>query len=167
VEDVNMQTVYALLGPSPLGSTKTELGNGQFHFPTPGGVDEIISNQDAFIGAVYDNILFAVMRNIEYAKEIGQIENPYYSVSGGASRSNTLCQRFADLAGVSFSRLESYEASIQGLFMLCDIADEKISSLEVLNEYYSDHLQTIQPRNEMKEKLDLKYRTWNRLYKNN
>ena len=65
-----------------------------------------------------DNILFAVMRNIDYAKEIGNIENPYYSVAGGASRSATLCQRFADLAGSPFSRLETYEASISRPFYL-------------------------------------------------
>ncbi len=165
MDDVNEQAVYALLGPSPLAQSKTELGNGQFHLPTPGGVDEIITNQDAFIGAVYDNILFAVMRNIDYAKEIGQIQNPYYSVTGGASRSITLCQRFADLARTSFSRLESYEASIQGLLVLCDIAEGKFPTIEPLTEYYTDHLQIIQPRDDMKGKLDLKYKTWNRLYR--
>ncbi len=135
----------------------------QFHLPTPGGVDEIRSSPSAFIGAVYDNILFAVMRNIEYAKEIGNIENPYYSVTGGASRSETLCQRFADLADSPFSRLETYEASIQGLFILCDIAEGKISSLDTLEDYYSTHLQKIHPRENMKGKLELKFKTWDRI----
>ncbi|MHA1110746.1 MAG: FGGY family carbohydrate kinase [Promethearchaeota archaeon] len=164
-DEVNEQAVYALLGPSPLAQSKTELGNGQFHLPTPGGVDEIQSTQSAFIGAIYDNILFAVMRNIDYAKEIGNIENPYYSVTGGASRSETLCQRFADLAGSPFSRLESYEASIQGLFILCDIASSKITSLEELDINYKDTLQILHPRRDMNEKLKLKYKTWNRLYR--
>ncbi|TFG18740.1 MAG: hypothetical protein EU530_08335 [Promethearchaeota archaeon] len=162
-DEVNEQAVYAFLGPSPLAQSKTELGDGQFHLPTPGGVDEIHTSLSAFIGAVYDNILFAVMRNIEYAKEIGKIENPYYSVTGGASRSETLCQRFADLAGSPFSRLETYEASIQGLFILCDIAEGKISSLDTLEDYYSTQLQKIHPRENMKGKLELKYKTWDRI----
>jgi sugar (pentulose or hexulose) kinase len=131
--------------------------------PTPGGVDEIVSTQDAFIGAIYDNILFAVTRNIDYAKEIGKIGNPYYSVTGGASRSETLCQRFADLSGVPFSRLESHEASIQGLLVLCDIAAGKISSIDDLDIYYSESLQRIQPRKEMNDKLKMKYKTWDRI----
>jgi sugar (pentulose or hexulose) kinase len=162
-DEVSEQAIYALLGPSPLAQSKTELGNGQFHIPTPGGVEEITTSQAAFIGAVYDNILFAVMRNIDYAKEIGNIKSPYYSVTGGASRSRTLCQRFADLAEAPFTRLESHEASIQGLFILCDIADGKIQSQTDLEEYYSHHLQKLQPRKDMKSKLELKYKTWDRI----
>ncbi|MBN2155022.1 MAG: FGGY-family carbohydrate kinase [Candidatus Lokiarchaeota archaeon] len=163
VDELKEQAVYAFLGPSPLAQSKTELGNAQFHLPTPGGVEEITSSQNAFIAAVYDNILFAVMRNIDYAKEIGQIKTPYYSVTGGASRSEILCQRFADITGTPFSRLGSHEASIKGLLMLCDIADGKITSLEDLDVYYKDHLQTIQPRKDMREKLISKYKTWERI----
>ena len=51
----------------------------------------------------------------------------------------------------------------QGLFILCDIAEGKISSLESLEAYYGEHLQKIYPRVNMKTKLESKYRTWDRI----
>ena len=40
------------------------MGAGILKFPSPGGVDEIVLDQNSIIGAIFDNILFAVMGNI-------------------------------------------------------------------------------------------------------
>jgi len=162
-DEVNERAVYASLGPSPLAPTKTEIGPGIFLFPSPGGVEEVINTPDAFISAVYDNILFAVAKNINYARQIADFKHPIYCITGGASRSKVLCQRFADLVGSPFFHMELPEASIQGLFMLCEIAANNISTASDMNNYYESSLHTLSPRVDMKEKLELKYRTWDRI----
>lgn len=162
IDSVIDLTVYASLGPSILGSTKTEMGAGIFKFPSPGGVDEISLDQNSFIGAIFDNILFAVMGNIEFACQFSNLSKFNYAILGGVTRSKTLCQRFADLLSSPIRILKSPEATTIGLLLLCDIAEGKINSAEDLEIRIEtlEITEEIQPREEMGKKLRLKYKNW-------
>ena len=162
IESVIDLAVYASLGPSILGSTKTEMGAGFFKFPSPGGVDEITLDQNSFIGAIFDNILFAVMGNIEFARDISNQHEFNYAILGGVTRSKTLCQRFADLLSSPIRILKSPEATTIGLLLLCDIAERKINSAEDLKNRIDslEIFEVLQPREEMGKKLMLKYKNW-------
>jgi sugar (pentulose or hexulose) kinase len=154
--------VYASLGPSILASTNVETGSGIFKFPFPGGVDEITLDQNSFIGAIYDNILFATMGNIEFARQISNQTQFNYAILGGITRSKTLCQRIADLLSSSINILKSPEATTIGLLLLCDIAEGKINSAEDLKIRLDslDIIEEIKPRVEMGKKLMMKYKIW-------
>ena len=51
-EQIRESCVYSLLGPRPLASTQTSLMPGLFHFQSPGSLEEININKNAFIAAV-------------------------------------------------------------------------------------------------------------------
>jgi len=162
IDSVFDLAVYASLGPSILGSTKTEMGAGIFKFPSPGGVDEIALDQNSFIGAIFDNIIFAVMGNIEFACEFSNLSKFNYAILGGVTRSKTLCQRFADLLSSPIRILKSPEATTIGLLLLCDIAEGKINSAEDLKSRVDSLgiVEVLQPRKEMGKKLNVKYKNW-------
>ncbi|MHA1219521.1 MAG: hypothetical protein ACTSO5_12730 [Candidatus Heimdallarchaeaceae archaeon] len=119
------------------------------------------------IGAVFDNIMFAVSRNIEIAKEIAQLENISLSILGGPSRYKLLSQRIADLHNIHVKHLSDHEASIQGLLILCDVASGKIKNPSDLSKYLAEkgELTNIEPRSTMTEKLQEKYNKWKRITK--
>ena len=162
IDSINDLAVYASLGPSILGPTKTEMGVGIFKFPSPGGVDEITLDQNSFIGAIFDNILFAVMGNIEFARQISNQSNFNYAILGGGTQSKTLCQRFADLLSSPIRILKSPEATTIGLLLLCDIAEGKINSAEDLKKRIDslEIIEEIRPRDDMGKKLMMKYKNW-------
>ena len=166
-EQIRISSVYAFLGPSPLASTQMGITPGLFHFQSPGGVEEITSNKESFIAAVFDNIQFAIMGNIEFLKEKLEAIDHSISIMGGITRNPVLLQRFSDLLGTPITTSRSFETTIQGLLVLCDIAAEKIQSIKDLKEgnqnYYN--LKDIHPREVMKQKLSVRYAEWQRLFK--
>lgn len=156
------KAVYASLGPMPLATTHTDRMAGEFHFPSPSGIEESYLHQNQFIGSVFDNIMFAASKNVEYAKKVGKLDEISLSISGGISRFNLLCQRFSDLLNKPIFHLKRPEASIYGLLKLCDIASGKIknmSDLEKLSENKKE-LDQLQPRTSMTKKLQMKYEKW-------
>ncbi|MCK5346476.1 MAG: hypothetical protein KAR20_23865, partial [Candidatus Heimdallarchaeota archaeon] len=96
-ENIVSHSVYANLGPSPLATTSSDSLKGEFHFPSPGGVEENFITQEKLVGAAFDNITFAVARNVEYTKEFAEITIPSVYMLGGITRYELLCQRVADV----------------------------------------------------------------------
>ncbi|MFX1567293.1 MAG: FGGY family carbohydrate kinase [Promethearchaeota archaeon] len=165
-EQIRETCVYSLLGPRPLASTQTGLMPGLFHFQSPGGLEEIDIKKEAFIAAVFDNIHFAVMRNIEILKSYINISNPSYSILGGITRNPVLVQRFSDLLQTNINTSMSFESSIQGMLVLCDIAEGRIRSVMDLESRNQNLklLKTIKPRENMIQKLTNRYQTWQKLF---
>jgi len=167
LSDIEDTRVYSLLGPVPLANIHMKMAPGTFQFQSPGGVEENTINKESFIAAVFDNIQFAVIRNIEIAAEMANVGNPNISIVGGAARNPVLVQRFSDLLGTPVNTSRGYETTIQGMFILCDIAAGKISSYEDLKSRNKelDLLREIQPRTSMKKKLNIRYQNWLDLFK--
>ncbi len=161
-DNVSSQSVHANLGPSTLESASSERSGGEFYFPSPGGVNEFYITQKQLIGAVFDNIMFAVARNIEIATEIAHLDKFSLAVLGGLSRYKLLCQRTADLHNTPVKYLINPEASIQGMLILCDVASGEIKNPSDLNKYLAEkgELTNIEPRSIMTEKLQEKYTKW-------
>ena len=165
-EQIRESSVYSLLGPAPLASTQMGTTPGLFQFQSPGGVEEIHLDLDAFVAAVFDNIEFAVARNIEVLTEYLHITNPSYAILGGASRNRCLIQRFADLLQRDVTTSQNFESTIQGLLVLCDVAAKKIKSLEDLKQRNQNLsiLKIFSPRESMKQKIRTRYQSWLKLY---
>lgn len=158
-DHVLSHSVYANLGPSTL--TSSDRSAGEFYFPSPGGVEEFFMHQNQLVGAVFDNIMFAVSRNIDLAKEIAQMEQFSLTILGGLSRYKLLNQRFADLYSLPTRYLVDPEASIQGLLILCDVASGKIKdSSDYQRSFSADDLVKLEPRLTMTSKLQEKYKKW-------
>ncbi len=164
VEQIRESSVYALLGPVPLSPSQTGTTPGLFQFQSPGGVEETIHNKDAFIAAVFDNIQFAITQNIEIAVKLSNISEPSYAIMGGIARNSILTQRFSDLLQKSIITSNNYEATIQGLLVLCQIASGNIRSIEDLKSQ-NQNLKTVDPREPMKQKLNIRYQTWQKMFK--
>ncbi len=166
-EQIRETSVYAFLGPSPLASTQMGITPGLFHFQSPGGVEEITSNKESFIAAVFDNIQFAIMGNIEFLKNKMNSIDHSISIMGGITRNPVLLQRFSDLLGTSISTSRSFETTIEGMLVLCDIAAGNIQSLGDFKKRVQNQqeLDKIHPRNGMKQKLSVRYTEWQRLFK--
>jgi sugar (pentulose or hexulose) kinase len=162
LESISSQSVFANLGPSTLEAASSERSGGEFYFPSPGGVNEFYINQNQLIGAVFDNIMFAITRNVEIAKEIAHIENYSLSVLGGLSRYNLLVQRIADLHNNQAKYLTNHEASIKGMLVLCDIACGEVKNKSDLQNRLVEagELNHLEPRFSMHEKLVEKYKKW-------
>jgi sugar (pentulose or hexulose) kinase len=165
-DQIRKTSVYSLLGPSPLASTQMGITPGLFHFESPGGVEEVFHNKNAFIAAVFDNIQFAITRNIEYLIKIAKIQNPFYAFMGGITRNLTLLQRFSDLLQSSIISSTNYESSIQGMLVLCDVAANRIRSLDDLKSRNQKLklINKINPRNLMIQKLVNRYNSWLKIY---
>jgi sugar (pentulose or hexulose) kinase len=165
-EQIDESCIFSLLGPSPLASTQMGTNSGLFYFQSPGGVDEIDVKKNAFISAVFDNIQFAVTKNIEFLVNYAKIENPNYSIVGGITRNSTFLQRFADLLQTSIISSKNDEASIQGLLVLCDVAAGKIKNLKELKSRNESLqlLRKIEPREAMKQKLLNRYNNWSKIF---
>ncbi len=168
MEEIRMASVYSFLGPSPLATTQMGITPGLFHFQSPGGVEEITIDKNSFITAIFDNIQFAITRNIEILREkrSRDIKKHSISIMGGITRNPVLIQRFSDLFGSTIISSRSFESTIQGLLVLCDIAAGKIQSLDDLRKR-NQEMQTLRrstPRPSMKLKLTKKFKTWQRLF---
>ena len=166
VEEIRNNIVFSLLGPAPLASSQTATTPGIFHFENPGGVEETSLTIDAFIAAVFDNVQFAITRNIEFASEFTKISSPTYAVVGGITRNSIVVQRFADLLQKPVMTSKSFEATIQGLLVICDVAAKRINSIDDLKAR-NQTLQlfhTLQPRESMKLKMLTRYQTWQNLF---
>ncbi len=158
-DHVISHSVYANLGPSTL--TSSDRSAGEFYFPSPGGVEEFFMHQNQLVGAVFDNIMFAVSRNIDQAKEVAQMEKCSLTVLGGLSRYRMLCQRFADLYNQPVQYLGTHEATIQGLLILCDVASGKIKdTTDYQKSFTAETMFELQPRSSMNTKLQEKYKKW-------
>lgn len=162
IENVSSHGVYANLGPSTLESASSGRSGGEFYFPSPGGVNEFYITQKQLIGAVFDNIMFAVARNIEIATEIAQLDEFSLSMLGGLSRYTLLCQRAADLHNTPVKYLSNPEASIQGMLLLCDVASGIIKNPSDLDKRIEEkgELSQLNPRSSMTQKLQEKYKKW-------
>ena len=163
---IDKSCIYSLLGPSPLASTQMATTSGLFYFQSPGGVEEIEAKRNAFITAVFDNIQFAVTRNIEFLVDFAKIKNPNYSIVGGITRNSTLVQRFADLLQIPIISSTNDEVSIQGLLILCEVAAGKIKSMKELKSR-NETLQLLkktEPREAMKQKLLNRYNNWIKIF---
>ncbi|TXT67259.1 MAG: putative Xylulokinase [Promethearchaeota archaeon] len=166
-EEIRMKSVFSFLGPSPLASTQMGITPGIFHFNSPGGVEELTMNKDCFIASVFDNIQFAISGNIDYLLERIKMEKYTLSIMGGITRNPILLQRFADLYSMPIRTSTSFETTIQGMLVLCDIAAEKIQSIADLKEknQQTNTIKEIYPRSEMNQKLSVRYSEWQRLFK--
>jgi sugar (pentulose or hexulose) kinase len=166
-EEIRMDSVYSFLGPSPLASTQMGITPGLFHFQSPGGVQEITTPRDSFITAIFDNIQFAISRNIDILKEKMPSTEHSISIMGGVTRNPVILQRFADLHNTTVTSSTRFETTIQGLLALCDVAAENVQSIEDLKTRYREqHLfRKFKPRTSMTKTLTTKYRTWQRLFK--
>lgn len=162
IENISSQGVYANLGPSTLESANSERSGGEFYFPSPGGVNEFYITQKQLIGAVFDNVMFAVARNIEIATEIAQLDKFSLAVLGGLSRYNLLCQRTADLHNTPVKYLINPEATIQGMLLICDVASGTIKNPSDLEKRQDEkgELSQLNPRSSMTLKLQEKYKKW-------
>jgi len=165
-EEINENLVFSFLGPAPLASSQTTITPGIFHFQSPGGVEDVCLNINAIVAAVFDNIQFAITRNIELISKFAKINNPTYAIVGGVTRNSVLVQRFADLLQNPVTTSKSFETSIQGLLVLCDVAAKKISSIEdlKLRNHSFPSLRTVKPRELMKQKILTRYKTWQNLF---
>ncbi len=160
--DVASHLVYGNLGPLPLATTSSESLKGEFHFPSPGGVEEHFINQNQLIGAVFDNIAFAVSRNIECLRDFASFDQFSVSVLGGLSRYKLLCQRISDTINYPIKYIDNYEASLQGLLILCDVASGEVKNLTDMQEKVlsQNNVYTLEPRSSMTGKLKQKYKKW-------
>lgn len=165
-EQINENIVFSLLGPAPLASSQTATTPGIFHFQSPGGVDEVSLNLNAFVAAVFDNIQFAITKNIEYTKEFTGISNSNHAIVGGITRNSILVQRFADLLQKQVITSTNFETSIQGLLVLCDVAAKRVSSIKDLKKRNESLqlLRIINPRESMNQKLTSRYQAWQNLF---
>ncbi len=161
-EIIVSHSVYGNLGPLPLATTSSESLKGEFHFPSPGGVEEHFINQNQLIGAVFDNITFAVSRNIECLRDFASFEQYSVSVLGGLSRYKLLCQRISDTINSPIKYIDNYEASLQGLLILCDVASGEVKNLADMQEKVlsQNNVYTLEPRSSMTGKLTQKYKKW-------
>jgi len=163
-DHVISHSVYANLGPSTL--TSSDRAAGEFYFPSPGGVEKFFLHQHQLVGAVFDNIMFAVSRNIDLAKEVAQVEKFSLNILGGLSRFTLLNQRFADLYNQPFHYMETHEASIQGLLLLCDVASGKIKNkADYQSNFTTENFLELKPRSSMTTKLQEKYKKWKSITK--
>jgi sugar (pentulose or hexulose) kinase len=165
-EKIDQSSIYSLLGPSPLASTQMGMTPGIFYFQSPGGIEEAEVKKNAFIASVFDNIQFAVTKNIEYLVNFAKIESPNYSIVGGITRNSTLVQRFADLLQTPIISSKNEEISIQGMLVLCDVAAGKIKNLKELKSRNEKLklLVKMEPRENMKLKLLNKYNKWLKIF---
>ncbi len=166
LDQIRATIVYSLLGPSPLASTQMGITPGLFHFESPGGVEEVLHEKNAFIAAVFDNIHFAIMQNVEHLLKLTKIENPLYAFVGGITRNSTLLQRFSDLLQSPIISSTNHESTIQGMLVLCDVAANRIRSLDDLKSRNQklNLIKKIEPRNLMIEKLVNRYKSWLKIY---
>ena len=150
-----------------MASSSTAILPGQFIFPTPGSVEEIETPLTSFVGALYDNIEFGLANNIEIVRNWLKITQPKYVITGGITRNLTLNQRFADLFQKPVWIASNPESTIQGLLLLCDIAEGKIqSTADIQKVIESEQILTeYTPRPDMGEKLHTKYQNWQKLFK--
>ncbi|MBD3194254.1 MAG: hypothetical protein GF317_04310 [Candidatus Lokiarchaeota archaeon] len=166
ISDIQGSRVYSLLGPAVLSNTQMGMAPGIFNFESPGGVEEIKTSKEAFVAAVFDNIQFAVSRNIEIASELSKKNDPKISIVGGVTRNPVLVQRFSDYFQKQITTSSHYETSIQGMLVLCDIADGKIRNIKDLQERNKNLglLNEIDPRPSMKKKIYVRYKSWLKLF---
>ncbi|TXT64462.1 MAG: putative Xylulokinase [Promethearchaeota archaeon] len=166
LSEIDNSRVYSLLGPAPLSNTQLKMAPGIFTFQSPGGVEEIKTHKNSFITAVFDNIQFAVTKNIEIAKQIADLKNPQISIVGGAARNPVLVQRFSDLLNIPINTSKNFESTIQGMLTLCDIAAGGIESLEDLQKRNQDlnSVKNFTPRESMLKKLEKRYQNWLELF---
>jgi sugar (pentulose or hexulose) kinase len=166
--DLMARATYAFLGPSALASNSTGISPGIFYFPTPGGPDEMEMPPNRMVGALFDNIQFAITKNIEYNRNVlrtlGEPERST-TIVGGITRNPTLCQRFADTLNVPLQISTDPECTIQGLLTLCRIAGGEIKSIDDVIPLHRTHIKQLSPRAEMKEKMQLKCQQWELLKK--
>ncbi|MHA1200041.1 MAG: FGGY family carbohydrate kinase [Candidatus Heimdallarchaeaceae archaeon] len=159
-ENIVSHSVYANLGPSTLRSS--DRAAGEFYFPSPGGVEEFFIHQNQLVGAVFDNIMYAVSRNIDLAREVAKFDEFSLTILGGLSRYKILSQRFSDLYSQPIQYLRNYEASIEGLLVLCDIASGKVNNMSDYQQRITskENLMSLDPRSSMTTKLEEKYKKW-------
>jgi sugar (pentulose or hexulose) kinase len=139
---------------------------GIFTFQSPGGVEEIKTHKNSFIAAVFDNIQFAVTKNIEITREMADLKTPQISIVGGAARNPVLVQRFSDLLNIPLNTSKNFESTIQGMLTLCDIAAGEIESPEDLQKRNRDLdlVKNFTPRESMQKKLKIRYQNWLELF---
>jgi sugar (pentulose or hexulose) kinase len=161
-ETIVSHSVYGNLGPLPLATTSSESLKGEFYFPSPGGVEEHFINQNQLIGAVFDNITFAVSRNIECLRDFTGFNQYFVSTLGGLSRYKLLCQRISDTLNTPIKYIDNYEASLQGLLILCDVASGEVKNITDMEEKLlgQNNIYTLEPRSSMTGKLKQKYKKW-------
>ena len=106
------------------------------------------------------------MQNVEYLIKLAKIQNPFYAFMGGITRNSTLLQRFSDLLKYPIISSTNYESSIQGMLVLCDVAANRIRSLDDLKSrnHKLNLIKKIEPRNLMTQKLVNRYNSWLKIY---
>ena len=166
--EIIQKGVFANLGPSPLSSSNTGISQGKFVFGTPGGVEESSHTIESFVCSVYDNLQFAIDKNIEVVRNrINLSSNQYvYGFCGGITKCRPLTQRFADLLNHPIVLSNEPEATIQGLNILCSLADNTIKSKNDLKDFVQQRKMNSEfsPRIDMYAKLLIKKQEWEKLF---
>lgn len=138
--------VFAFLGPNYLASANETILPGAFIMPLPGSPEVTYISRKQFIGSMFENIQFATFKNVKYLHQLsGNDMNDHYLL-GGVTRSETFCQRFADLLDEKVITTREAESTIMGLFLVCACAEGKIKSRD-------DLLERVKKRGEMARKL--------------
>jgi glycerol kinase len=69
------------------------------------------------------------------------------------------------LLNTTITQSTNFETTIQGMLILCDIADKKINSLEELENSSLHYLKEVKPRIDMHKKIITGYQNWMTLFK--
>ena len=163
------ESVFALMGPSAIASSKASITPGIFQFGSPGGMEELKTPQSSFIGSIFDNIQFAVTENFQVLDKLVDHPSKKFAILGGITRNHRFCQRFADLLNTTVSITNNHESTIAGLLVLCDIAAGKIKSKSDLYDSLKqkNQIKEFTPRENRLKKMESKFNMWKKIYKKN
>ncbi|MHA1684068.1 MAG: FGGY family carbohydrate kinase [Promethearchaeota archaeon] len=154
--------VLAFLGPNYLSSASSSISPGVFVFPTPGMVDEAMATRQQFIASIFDNIQFAIFKNLQHLRGMLGINAGKTYILGGITRSNTFTQRFTDLNGDTTISSNQVEATTIGLLLTCARAANEIKTARDLEDKIEQaHLLTRNtPREAVKNALRGRFAVW-------
>nr|MDO8112142.1 FGGY-family carbohydrate kinase [Candidatus Sigynarchaeota archaeon] len=157
-----VRDIFAFLGPDHLASSQNTIVPGVFVFPTPGTVEEVALAKRQFIASVFDNIQFAVFKNLQFLEHTAgkPVKDRY--LLGGVTRNATFCQRFADLTGSDVRTAVEKEATITGLLITCMVASGGIKSAGDIKRLIDDKhgVDIKHPRSAMGELLHKRFQKW-------
>jgi len=157
--------VLAFLGPDHLAAAQNTIVPGVFVFPTPGTVEETSLSRKQFIASMFENIGFAVYKNLQFLQGLVGQSLHDTCLLGGVTRASTFCQRFSDLAGLTIKTTVEKEATISGLLLSCSVAEGNIKTTSDLVDKLTSRNMIVdfQPRNAMTDVFRRRFDTWDRM----
>jgi sugar (pentulose or hexulose) kinase len=166
--EINMEgepsQLLGFLGPTSTAAADDRLLPGTFMFPTPNSTEEPQLSRGELVAATFENIQFAVKKNLDTIEAFLSKKSGRYFVLGGMTRNETFTQRFSDLVGAPVSTTISKEATILGLLQLCAVAAGEISSPADLAQRLSQATVTVQPRPAIHDILTTRMARWDEMW---